>query len=440
LSPAEYFASSYGTRKGLVATKLATADSGFFGKQLATAASDLVITEPDCGTSRGVQASTDDNDYVGTALAKDVGGYPAGTIVSPSILKEFRKTGVGSIPVRSASTCQAHSGGLCAKCAGIRERNRMPALMDNIGLAAASAVSEPLSQSQLATKHSAGVAGSTQNLVGGFKLINQLAQVPEVFQDKATVSEVDGPVTKVVDAPQGGKFVYVGQEEHYIPAEKNLKVRVGDQLEAGDVLSEGIVNPADVVRHKGIGEGRAYFVKTMQDAFSSSGIKTSKRNLEVLSRALINHVKISGDGAGDYLPDDIVNYSDFERSYQPREGAKEMDPREAQGHYLEKPVLHYSIGTRITPRVAKTLQDAQEIKVLTHPSPPVFEPQMVRLMEAGSSGKDWMAKMQGTGLKKNLMAEVQSGEAESDIHGLNPIPGIAKGTEFGKPPPGVVGY
>lgn len=434
LSPAEYFAGSYGTRKGLIATKFATQDSGFFGKQLAFAAGDLVVTEDDCGTSRGMPHPVD-NDDIGGVLAVETGGHPAGTVITADVLEDIKESGADEVVLRSPATCQARGGGICAHCAGVRERNRFPSVMENVGLAAASALSEPLSQGALSEKHSGGVASGRKTL-SGFKLVNQLAQVPKVFQDRAAVSETDGRVSRIVDAPQGGWNVFVGEQEHYVPPVNKVLVKIGDEIEAGDQISDGIVSPADMVRLKGIGEGRRYFVQSMTNAFKEGGIGVSRRNVEVLARAMINHVAVdSDDGLGDYLPEDVVNYEDLERTWKPRDGTIDLSPADASNKFLEKPVLHYSIGTRVTPSVRKNLEKYKVQSISVHDKKPPFQPYMVRLMEQSGHKDDWMGQLYGSYLKKNIQESVWEGKAKSDPHGVNFVPGLARGQDFGTPPP-----
>lgn len=441
LSPAEYFAAAYGTRRGLISTKFAVQDAGYLSKQLAAAAHDMVVTSHDCGTHRGIPTTPDDKDNVGAVLAKSVGGHSAGSIITARTLTDLKQKGVTDISVRSPLTCQAH-GGLCASCAGLNARNRLSGIMDNVGLAASSSLGEPLAQGSLSEKHSGGVASSSGKAVSAFKSIDRLVQVPEVFPGGAAVARNDGKVSKIEPAPQGGTFVTVGGEQHYVDPDTAVKVKLGDELEAGDTLSEGVPNPADIVKHKGIGEGRLYFVKAMRDAFKNNGLAVNRRQLEVIGRALVNHVKVDDpEGMGHYLPDDIVEYNGIESSYQPNpESVVSMPAGKAVGQYLHRPQLHYSIGTRITPRVAKTLESAGEPDVLVGKEGPGFVPEMQRVAENPGFKEDWQAQMAGANIKKRLLSGVHSGTAESDLHGISYVPGLAYGLEFGQPPKGVVGY
>lgn len=441
LSPAEYFAAAYGTRSGLIDTKFSTRNSGYLSKQLSAAAHDMVVTEKDCGTDRGLQTTPGDRDNVGAVLAQSAGGHPAGTILTTRMLTDLKHKGVEGFRVRSPLTCTA-ARGLCATCAGVRERGHLPALMDNVGLAAASSLSEPLSQGMLKSKHGGGVASSVGGNTSAFKQVDSLVQVPETFPGGATLARRDGAVTKIEPAPQGGHFVHVDGEQHYVGSDRDLHVKLGDKLEAGDTLSSGTPNPAEIVHHKGIGEGRLYFVNAMRRAFRDNGLPIDRRNLEIMGRALVNHVKVSDpDGLGHHLPDDIIEYNGLEHSYEPSGKTVLSHPSKAPiGSFLHRPALHYSIGTRITPRVVKTLQDAGEQEIEVGGEGPGFVPEMQRVADNPGYKEDWMAQFAGSHLKKRILQNVHSGDAVSHLHGVSYLPGLAKGVEFGKPPKGVVGY
>jgi len=433
LDPVEYWAGSYGSRKGSVSTKFATPKSGFLGKQLAMAAHRLLVTEKDCGTTNGFLADAKDADNEGSVLARDYGELKAGSALTPRDLRGLD----GKILVRSPMTCQAEQG-ICQKCAGKRERGSFPPIGDNIGIAAAQAIAEPIGQGQLNVKHTGGHASSSATK-SGLDLITQLVQVPKTFQGAAAISTIDGTIDAIENAPQGGQYVTIASTKHWVPEGEKLSVKKGDTVEAGDVLSSGIPNPAEVTQYKGIGEGRRYFAEQFHKTLADNKFGANRRNVELLARGLINHVRITDpDGPGDTVPDDIVEYDDLVRGYTPRFGFKTVNPKQAVGLFLEQPVLHYSIGTRITPRTAKFLSDNGVANVSVHADEPSFQPQMTRAMETLSHSNDWMVRLGGFHLKKGLEEAVHRGR-KSDMHGTSFIPALAQGLEFGKSPTGI-GY
>lgn len=432
LDPAQYWAGAYGARKGEVAKKFATPKAGYLGKQLSAAAHRIMVTEKDCGGGTGIPVLAADPDNEGTVLAFDSGTYKAGTVLTPRMLKDL---GESKIVVRSPMTCTAEQG-VCQHCAGIRERGGFPPLGDNVGIAAAQAISEPIGQGQMNVRHAGGVASQGgQAKKDPLDLINQLVQVPATFRGAAAITTMDGRVESIKAAPQGGNFVTVGGTEHWVPADQPIAVRKGDVVEAGDVLSTGIPNPALVAQYKGIGEGRRYFAEQFKKALSDNKFAANRRNVEIMARGLVNHVRVTDlDGPNDTLPDDVVEYDSIARGYKPRFGFKMLKPKDATGLYLEKPVLHYSIGTKITPRVSKTLDDQKISEVYAHADQPSFVPEMSRAMETLAHSDDWMVRMGGLyGVKRSVLKGVHRG-ATSELHGTSYIPPLAQGIEFGKDP------
>lgn len=443
LSPAEYFAASFGTRLGLLATKFAVQDSGFFAKQLSAAASDIVVTSKDCKTQNGIPTDPGDSANVGSLLARPAAGHPAGTVITPKIAGELaRSLPQGQkIVVRSPLACSARHG-ICSKCAGIREHGHLPALSENVGLAAASGISEPVSQSLLSTKHSAGVAsaGGGSN-VTGFPSINALSQVPRIYPGGSVVTENDGRVRKIEKAPQGGWSVTVGDWTGHVPPGREVSVKEGDELEAGDAVSTGVPSPADIVRLKGVGAGRKYWVDAMMKNLSSGGTKIDRRNLEVMARAVVNHVEAGDDvDTSRHLPGDVLEYGAWQAGYRRASDTSKATPVDSVGRFMQSPALHYTIGTRITPSVAKDLASSGIDAVDSSETEPDFKPRMIRLMDSPAYKDDWMTHTGQSYAKRNLKWDIQEGGATSMLHGIHMAPSLAKGVEFGRPGPGKIGY
>lgn len=435
LTPAEYFAASFGTRKGVIDVKTATADAGFYGKQLTQMAHRLLVTADDeedeerlkAAVNRGLPSDVDDPDNEGALLARDAGPYKRNTVLTPKILKDLKESGVKDILVRSPLVGGPDDGGVYAKDVGYREKGRLPPVGDYVGVAAAQALSEPVSQSQLSSKHSGGVGGAKS--ISGFKAINALVQVPKKYPDGASHAQRDGTVQEIRPAAQGGFYVTVDGEEHYVPADRELSVKKGDVLEAGDVLSDGMPNPAEIVRHKGVGEGRRYFVQAMRQVLGNSGITANRRNIELVARGLVNHVRLT-DEYGDYVPDEIVPYSALERTWRPRDGAVSGNPETLTNHYLEEPTLHYSIGTKLTKSVLTNLKKYGINNVQAHREPPPFQPEMVRGMANISNDPDWMTRMLGSYQSRGFLDSVHRAR-KSDEAGSSYVPSLARGEQFG---------
>ena len=269
----------------------------------------------------------------------------------------------------------------------------------------------------------------------GFDALKDLTMVPKAYDVKASVSSVDGTVSAIEDAPQGGQYVVLDDDRDnkiYVPAALKVSVKPGDRIEAGDAVSSGLVSPADVVAYKGIGEGRRYFTNRFTQAFRDSHYGVNRRNVEILSRALVNNVQVENpDSEGDALPGDIVRYSAWASGYTPREGAAQVPVDKAVGQYLEAPVLHYTIGTRVTPSVVKALKRHGCTEVTANKTAPGVVPHMVSVAESPAYSGNWMARLGTSYLKDRLLEDVQQG-AHSELHSTNPIPSLAKGVELGR--------
>ena len=277
------------------------------------------------------------------------------------------------------------------------------------------------------SKHTGGIAGVGPT---GFTAINQILQTPESYPGGASHAQDDGKITAIRPAPQGGQFVDINGTEHYLDAGLTPKVKTGDHVEAGDVLSDGLPNPAEIVKHKGIGEGRRYFTQLFTDIYNRSGFGGHRRNIELLSRGLLNHVRMNGLW-GNYAPDDVVPYTTIESNWEPRAGYQTRAPKDSVGGYLERPALHYSIGTKIRKSMLPQF-DRWGVKTLdTHAEPPPFEPEMQRAATAISTDEDWMPRMLGSGQQSSLLDAVHRGSS-SDIAGTSYVPALAEGTSFGK--------
>lgn len=437
LKPYEYFAGAFGARKGVIDLKAATQDAGFFAKQLVQATHRLLVSQNDDednpydeASPRGFPVDTDDPDSEGALLSHPVGGYARNTVLTPGILKELHANGIDQILTRSPAVGGPSDGGVYARDVGVRERGGIAPIGDYVGIAGSQALAEPVTQAQISSKHSGGVAGASAGAISGFKYINQLIQVPKVFQGGAAHSQLDGRVSDIRKAPQGGHYVKVGGEDHYVPHGAEINVKRGDDVEAGDVLSSGTPNPSEIVKHKGIGEGRRYFVEAFRKALTDSNTYGNRRNIELLSRGLINHVRLT-DEIGDWVPDDVVPYQYLESQWKPRTGHVVVPPTQARGYYLEKPVLHYTVGTRIQNSMLPTLQKHGVTSLYAHRDPPPFEPEMVRGMSNVANDPDWMTRMLGSYQKDSLLTAAHMG-AVSDEAGTSFVPSLARGENFGR--------
>lgn len=435
-----YWAGAYGARKGVYDTKKATADAGFYSKQLNQVAHRILVEAEDRDEEprhpRGLPVDTNDPDNEGSLLSVSVGGYPRNTLLTPKILKDLERRGIPEIVVRSVAADGTPGGGVYARDVGFTEKQGLPDIGEFVGHLAAQSVGQKVSQGQLGSKHTGGVAGADK-AVSGFAALNQLAQFPQVFRGGATHASVDGRVEAIADAPTGGKYLTIGGERHYVPTELDVTVKPGDVVEAGDRLSTGQTNPRAVTEGKGMGEGKRAFIYAFRKALDESGMRVNRRNLERIAKGLINHVRLTEEWNG-YLPDDVVPYSLIESQWEPRDGFQQVEPSRAVGKRFESPVLHYAVGDRVTPSVAKRLQALGVNKIDVHDDPPPFQPQVVRAMDNLQYDPDWMTRMYGSGLKSGFLEAAHRGRI-SDESGTSSIPSLASSVNFGKIPGSPIG-
>jgi len=431
LRPAEYLAGTYGARKAVLSTKRATAKGGDLAKQMVQSASNLVVSENDCGAANGIDLESDDKSLRGRVLARDLGNVPAGTVLDKNALASIRKQGAGKLIVRSPMTCQAKEG-VCARCMGLNALGKFPAKGDAVGITAAQAIGEPITQGALNVKHQGGAAG-TDRRYAGFSVINQFVQTPDTFPDKAVLSKIGGQVNSVIEAPQGGYYVTVDNEPHYISPGYPVTVKVGERVEAGDTMSEGLADPGEIVELRGLGEGRKYYSDKLKQLLDDSGMEADRRNTELMARAALDHLQITDIKEDDeYLPDDVVSYSYFSNRYTPPKDTAKYKSDKAVGTYLQSPALHYTIGTKITPKIAKHLTSSGFEEVFSSPESPTFKPHMVRLRAATHHGTDWLASMHTSYLKKQLSESAIRGEESNVENNIHFAPRLAIGTNFGE--------
>ena len=279
----------------------------------------------------------------------------------------------------------------------------------------------------LSAKHLGGVS-SKAKAVTGLQEVAQYFNLPKNFEGAATLAPEDGQVSNVIKAAQGGHYIFVGDYKLYTPEDRNPTVHRGDIVEAGDAISEGIPHPGEVASYKGLGAGRSYWMKAFDAVLKENGVNAKRRHIDSVARAMFDRVVITNpEGFKGHAMGEVVPYSFLTRGYTPRVGSEEMLPSLSLNHYLEKPVLDYTIGTRITPSVMKELKDAGIKTVKVNKDKPDFEPEIIRIMDIPATDPDWKVRLSGFGLRKSLMRGATEG-ADSDSNGTSYVPRLADAT------------
>ena len=419
VTPAEFWAASYGARRGLAGTKLGVADAGYLGKLLIQASHRLIVTAKDSPLSPtqpiGMPIEVDDPDNIGAFLAVNTGPYKRNTPITPAIADDLKNLGYKKILIRSPISSQSPNG-VYAADVGYRGRDELPGVGEMIGIIGAQAIGERIAQTSLGAKHTGG-AGKREV---GFSVLERLVNIPKQFRGGAEHSSVEGKVTKIEKNELGQHIVYVDNVPHIVDPEFQVIVKVGDHIEAGDILSDGIPNPAKLVAYKGIGEGRRQFVKIFTERMKEGGYAVNRRNVEIVARGLIDHVEVV-EPFDDYLPGDIVPYSTIAASWNPRKDSQLLAIQDARNWYLEQPVLHYTIGTKITPTVIQTLKEFGIDKILVNKNPPPFAPTMIRAAAILEYDPNWLTRLFGANQLKTLLNAARRG-ADAPISDTSFVP------------------
>ena len=270
------------------------------------------------------------------------------------------------------------------------------------------------------SKHGSGIGGKKnedpdgEDQPTGFANMERMFQVPQNFPGGAVLAPMDGVVTSIRPAPQGGNYVTVGTQTVYCQPERTFKVKVGDKVTAGDVLTNGVPNPSEVVAYKGVGQGRRYYMNKLGDIFKRSGFGVDRTNLESFTRSFLNKVRITDEnGYRSWLPGEVVSYSEIAAEYEPRDNAVDETPDKAMNKYLEAPVLYYTIGTRVTPSVASELNKYGFNKVKVSPDPPPFQSELLKPSIALQNDRNWLPRLAGERLYDSLFDAARKGKTDS---------------------------
>ncbi|MEP6698037.1 MAG: DNA-directed RNA polymerase subunit beta', partial [Pseudonocardiales bacterium] len=338
LTVLEYFISTHGARKGLADTALRTADSGYLTRRLVDVSQDVIIREENCGTERGelmpigeegtdadgkdtlvVRTYADSSVYART-LAREVtsddGTYtvPAGADLGDVLIGELVANGIKEVRLRSVLTCDSRVG-VCAACYGRSlATGKTVDVGEAVGIIAAQSIGEPGTQLTMRTFHTGGVAG--EDITHGLPRVVELfeARVPK---GKAPISEVSGRVA-IEDTDKGRKITVTPDDgTEAIPYEKisrraRLRVADGGHVEVGQQLTDGAIDPHDVLRVLGPREVQRHLVREVQEVYRSQGVSIHDKHIEVIIRQMLKRVTIIDSGSTDFLPGALVERALFE--------------------------------------------------------------------------------------------------------------------------------
>ena len=415
ISPAEAWVGAVEARHQGNQAVVSVSAPGEMAKVMAQNMNRLVVAQNDCGTTNGILMDGKDPALMGRYIA-------GSNVVIDSKKRRSLSKSKKKVKVRSALTCELDEG-ICQKCSGRDVYDKDPDIGINLGIRSAQAITEPLSQMTLSAKHSVALVKGDADKPAGMKAFKQMVEMPENFYMKATVSEATGKVEDISKAPQGGYDLSIAGKKHYIPPKRTLKVKKGQTVENGDVLSSGIPSPSDIIKHKGIGAGREYMVSSLKDVYADAGVKVDPKHLEIAARSQINYVRAL-DPIGDFAPGEIMPYSVARKEFL---GSGKSTPlRSALGKVLTTPALQHLPGTKINKSMIRDLKDAGINEVGTVDTKPKFEPIAVSASRTPLLNPNWMQRLGWRYQKKTLVEAATSGE-EATISGYNPITALVTG-------------
>lgn len=335
----EYFISAHGARKGLSDTALRTADSGYLTRRLVDVSQDMIIREIDCCEGKDspfmeIKAFTDGEEVIEGLEERITGRFIAENIIDPDsgevivkanhmctpkrasvVMKVLEKNGRDSIKIRNVLTCKSHMG-VCAKCYGANMATGQPVQVgEAVGIIAAQSIGEPGTQLTMRTFHTGGVAGGD--------ITQGLPRVEELFEARkpkglAIIAEFPGVVT-IKDTKKKREIIInendtENSKTYLIPYGSRIKVQDGQMLEAGDELTEGSVNPHDILKIKGVRAVQDYMIQEVQRVYRLQGVEINDKHVEMIVRQMLKKIKIEESGGSDVLPGtsmDVLDYNDL---------------------------------------------------------------------------------------------------------------------------------
>ncbi len=331
LSVLEYFISTTGARKGLADTALRTADSGYLTRRLVDVSQDIIVREVDCETERAIEVSAfmDGNEVIermeerltGRYLAEDLVDKASGEIIAyrnqlvdSDLANEIGKAGHVKVMVRSVMTCDAEQG-VCARCYGLNLANGRPVNVgEAVGIIAAQSIGEPGTQLTMRTFHTGGVAGGD--------ITQGLPRVEELFEARkpkglALIAEISGKIS-FRDSKKKRELVITADNGEQVSSQvvygSRLKVRDGDMVDAGTILTSGSVNPHDILRIVGVKGVQDYITLEVQRVYRLQGVDIDDKHIEIIIKQMLGKVKLEEAGSTQLIPGSLVNIAEYEKA------------------------------------------------------------------------------------------------------------------------------
>ena len=426
----EYFISAHGARKGLSDTALRTADSGYLTRRLVDVSQDLIIREVDCCEGRDIpfmeiKSFMDGNEVIEDLQERITGRYIAETITDPdtgevvvkanhmctpkraaAVMDVLNKTGRKTVKIRTVLSCKSHIG-VCAKCYGANMATGQPVQVgEAVGIIAAQSIGEPGTQLTMRTFHTGGVAGGD--------ITQGLPRVEELFEARkpkglAIITEFGG-VVNIKDTKKKREITVtdesnVNSKTYLIPYGSRIKVADGQVLEAGDELTEGSVNPHDILKIKGVRAVQDYMIQEVQRVYRLQGVEINDKHIEMIVHQMLKKIKLEESGDSDVLPGvsmDVLDYNEMNEALI-AEGKKPAEGKQV--------MLGITKASLATDSFLSAASFQETTKVLTEAAINGKIDHLIGLKENVIIGKPIPA---GTGMKRYRKVKLDTDMMESD--------------------------
>ena len=346
----EYFISAHGARKGMSDTALRTADSGYLTRRLVDVSQDLIIRDVDCCEGKAIpfmeiEDLVDGNEVIESLEERITGRTAAETMydaegnmivkanhmITPKRAARIVATGVKSVKIRTILTCKSHVG-VCAKCYGANmATGQRVQVGEAVGIIAAQSIGEPGTQLTMRTFHTGGVAGDD--------ITQGLPRVEELFEARkpkglAIIAEFGG-VAEIKETKKKREIIVTNPETgeskaYLIPYGSKIKILDGAVLEAGDELTEGSINPHDLLKIKGLRAVQDYMIREVQRVYRLQGVEISDKHIEVIVRQMLKKIRIEDNGDTEFLPGTLVDFLEYEdvNEQMEKEGKQPADGKQ----------------------------------------------------------------------------------------------------------------
>ncbi len=437
----EYFISAHGARKGLSDTALRTADSGYLTRRLVDVSQDLIIREVDCCFGKEeipgleVKAFMDGREVIESLEDRITGRYACETItdsntgevlvkknhmITPKRAASIVKSGAEKVKIRTILTCKSHIG-VCAKCYGANMATGQAVQVgEAVGIIAAQSIGEPGTQLTMRTFHTGGVAGDD--------ITQGLPRVEELFEARkpkglAIIAEFGGVAT-FKDTKKKREIIITDPEtgntkSYLIPYGSRIKIQDGVTLEAGDELTEGSINPHDILKIKGVRAVQDYMIQEVQRVYRLQGVEINDKHIEVIVRQMLKKIRVEESGDSDYLPGTSMDVLDFNEENEKliEEGKKPIEGKQVMLGITKASLATNSfLSAASFQETTKVLTEAA-INGKVDPLIGLKENVIIgKLIPAGTGMKRYRSVKLDTDIPEEQMEFVEDSEEKDDIN------------------------